>query len=596
MTTSPFFHPKRIGLAALGALLYFGVPWPALGVLAELLGPPLFFIWTVLVPGRTLAGWLDDEPGDALEAVSGWLLSGLALSLAVAFLWALAGWDVLTYAAIVGIVPAAALLAAPPGDTTRVREQSDAPTRERIARFALVGLIVLLGTATLAGGPPLEFNRDTLDYIAYTNEVSSTGEAFPTTEFYRDPGADGADLRKGLLHSWFGAARAWLGIETIYLFAWLAALLLSSAALAVYGATRRLSGDGFAASLAAIFFLLCYDGGASSDLIRSWFYPSRFGLVVLLALTAGVMQVYRRPTAKGTVGCVLLAFTAAAVHIQYAVLAPFVILIVLVWKTCFPRTTWAGHIRSLAAPALAVAAGILPYGVYRYLTAYQASDLHTQVQGAVFIFGDWFVIDPVLAWGDSGWLLLAAVLCMIPLWPMRRSNAGVGFTIASVLTVLFIQYNPVILTPVYGVITYLVHRLDQAMPYFLLPAIFISALVAGRLTRRVGPGGVLGILCIVVAVATGVIELPRGLGVTREARARIATDTPVRWQAGLGELATRIPHGSVIASDPVTSYAITAFTPHYVLSTLDQHAPPNDRLAPVRMTAARDILSPFTSA
>jgi hypothetical protein len=52
----------------------------------------------------------------------------------------------------------------------------------------------------------------------------------------------------------------------------------------------------------------------------------------------------------------------------------------------------------------------------------------------------------------------------------------------------------------------------------------------------------------------------------------------------------------VIASDPVTSYAITAFTPHYVLSTLDQHAPPNDRLAPVRMTAARDILSPFTSA
>ena len=595
MTISPFFNPKRIGLAALGSLLYFGVPWPALGIVSELLGPPLFFAWTVLVPGRTLAAWLGGNRGDALETVAAWVLCGLAVVMATAFLWALAGWDVLTYAAIAGAIPAVAVLAAPGSDGTRVPERSGATHRERVARLALLGLIVLLATAVLAGGPPLEFNRDTLDYIAYADEVSATGEAFPRTEFYRDPGADGDDLRKGLLHSWFGAARAWLGTQTVYLFAWLAALLLAAAALIVYGATRQLCGDGFAASVAAILFLLGYDGGASSDLIRSWFYPSRFGLVVLLALAASVMQLYRRPTAKGTVACVLLAFTAAAVHIQYAVLAPFVILIVLLWKTCVPQTTWAGHIKALATPALAVAAGILPYGVYRYLTAYQASDLHTQVQGAVFIFGGWFVIDPVLAWGDSGWLLLAALLSMIPLWSMRRRNAGVGFTIAATLTVLFVQYNPLVLTPLYGVITYLVHRLDQTMPYFLLPAFLVSALAAGRIPRRIGTSGALALLCIAVAVISGVVSLPQGLGVTPAARARIAIHTPVRWQTGLGQLATRIPPGSVIASDPVTSYAVTAFTPHYVLSTLDQHAPPNDRLAPVRMTAARDILSPFTS-
>jgi hypothetical protein len=52
----------------------------------------------------------------------------------------------------------------------------------------------------------------------------------------------------------------------------------------------------------------------------------------------------------------------------------------------------------------------------------------------------------------------------------------------------------------------------------------------------------------------------------------------------------------VIASDPVTSYLISAFTPHYVVCTLDQHAPPNDLHVEQRMTAARDIVSPYTTA
>jgi hypothetical protein len=51
----------------------------------------------------------------------------------------------------------------------------------------------------------------------------------------------------------------------------------------------------------------------------------------------------------------------------------------------------------------------------------------------------------------------------------------------------------------------------------------------------------------------------------------------------------------VIASDPVTSYLASAFTPHYVVCTLDQHAPPNDLRVEARMSTARDIVSPFTT-
>ncbi|MCP4246792.1 MAG: hypothetical protein GY778_07060, partial [bacterium] len=67
------------------------------------------------------------------------------------------------------------------------------------------------------------------------------------------------------------------------------------------------------------------------------------------------------------------------------------------------------------------------------------------------------------------------------------------------------------------------------------------------------------------------------------------------WAGGLA-LLNDIPGRAVIASDPVTSYLIAAYTPHFVVCTFDQHAPPNDLISRERTTAARDILSPFTSA
>ena len=90
MTALQFFDPKRIALAALGSLLYFGVPWPSLGAVGTALGPPLFLTWTIVVPGRTVAGWLEGSSDDALEATAGWVLFGLATAMSTAFVWALA--------------------------------------------------------------------------------------------------------------------------------------------------------------------------------------------------------------------------------------------------------------------------------------------------------------------------------------------------------------------------------------------------------------------------------------------------------------------------------------------------------------------------
>jgi len=57
-----------------------------------------------------------------------------------------------------------------------------------------------------------------------------------------------------------------------------------------------------------------------------------------------------------------------------------------------------------------------------------------------------------------------------------------------------------------------------------------------------------------------------------------------------------LPRGSVIASDPKTAYALSAFTEHQFVAIYGQHANPFDPLAMPRLQAARDILNPWSPA
>jgi hypothetical protein len=101
---------------------------------------------------------------------------------------------------------------------------------------------------------------------------------------------------------------------------------------------------------------------------------------------------------------------------------------------------------------------------------------------------------------------------------------------------------------------------------------------------------------VVVALLAVTLPVLRQNAFTPSVLAAERRRGPDHWARGLYQLAEELPPGSVIASDPVTSYFISAFTPHYVVCTLDQHAPPNDLRVEARMTAARDIVSPYTTA
>jgi len=101
---------------------------------------------------------------------------------------------------------------------------------------------------------------------------------------------------------------------------------------------------------------------------------------------------------------------------------------------------------------------------------------------------------------------------------------------------------------------------------------------------------------VLVAMAMVVVPLFRKSAFSPSVLSAERVHGPDRWARGLVQLAGALPRGSIVASDPVTSYLMSAFTPYYVVCTLDQHAPPNDLHIEQRMAAARDIVSPFTTA
>jgi hypothetical protein len=585
-------------------VIYYAVPWQSIPPVGALVGLPFLLLYTVIVPGAALDRFLVRGERDILGTITSWAFLGFAVVLLYAFVWALSGVSLPFFANALPLVVVALGLAAPvrPPGANPVRGASPegmSRSRERRLAVSYAVFTAIIGVLVLWTGPPVDYGKDTLDYVAYTDEVVASGEPFPNTSFYLDPGPNGADLRKGLLHALYGYYKWYLGVDTLTLFRALGAVLLMLVMLAVYTAGYAFFGNRLVAVLAGVLFVIGFDGGIRSDLIRSFFYPNRFAIGYLLLFLVAALDFLRRPRSRPLVLCSVYAFAAAAVHIQYTVLLGFVVLTILVWKTCFDTGTLRDHALRSIATGVAAFMGMLPYAAYRYWTAYQAggaSELHRQVQGAVFVTDRLFIANPYYVWQSMGLLGVAALLAIVPLWKRRRQYPALGYLMASLLTLVLIQFNPLLMPAVYGAITYLVFRLGIICPVYLLSAYFLVAA-----SRPVRPGETWGRLrrfalaLMLVAVATGLAPV---FGTNTFSPEEIASERArsyLRWSGGL-EMLNELPDGTVIASDPVTSYCITAFTPHHVVCTFDQHAPPNDLLSRARTTAARDISSPFTSA
>ena len=583
---------RRYSLVAALTLAYYLVPWTSLQPAALIAGLPFLLFYTVVLPGAALSRFFPSPDLDVFESVTVWFFNGLLVLLACCFAWALSGLSLTFFknALPAVLVPLVLLL----GYKRPAHAAAHAAGRGGRLLPVLFGLLLgVIFILLLSSGAAVDYSKDSPDHIGYVNEIARTGEPFPITAIYKDPGANGDDLRKGLLHAVYGFYKAFLGADTVDLFTGINSFWSILLLLAVYTAANRLFRNRAVAVLSSLLFLLGFEEGIRNYFIRTTFFPNRFALgFLLLFLSAALGYLERRERWLLAAGAVY-AFAAAAVHIQYVVLLAAAVLSIGIWKTCFEAAGYRAHLLRFLYIGLTAFAGLLPYAAYRYFTAYQASDLHQQVQGMVFLTDSLFVADPPQIFVSVGLIGIASVVCIIPMWKRRRESAGLGYLIASTLTILVTVFNPLVLPVLYKVVTYLVLRLVWICPFYVLAAYTLVDFV-NRGPRRGLRGVVFALLVLAIAVdVSSVFRHNTFSPGTLEAERRYSH---LYWEDGLERMRVMLPERSVVASDPITSYTVDAFTPHYVVSTFDQHAPPNDLLVRERTTASRDILNPYSSA
>ncbi len=580
--------PRAPLLVALVTGLYAFVPMLP-SPFAGPVGIAIVMLMCVVVPGVAVTRATRLRTDDPLEAAAHACASGLVFLLLAAFVWVLSGasLDAFRLALPATIIALWALV--PARDATRV-DPLRAPIRPRDRRFLVVLalLIAMASAGVLIVGPPMEIQNDTFDHAGYVAEIARTGDAFPTTAIYWNPGDDGKDFRKALLHAVYGFTARHTGAAPIDVLNAYGAFLLGLMCLVVYTTARGLfKRHRLPAVLAVVIFLVGTDWGIGDALVRAAFYPNRFGAAFLLLFIMAAMEYAHRGPSTALRWCAAYAFAATAVHVQYAVIVPAAAAVLVLWRSCSPCATWGEHLSRTLRVAVAAVLGAAPFFAYRYFTAYRTNPLHEQVQSAVFVTDRWFIVDPARLWQTFGVVGVAALVCIPPLWRRRREIPGVGYTIAAFLTLLLVQLVPFVLTPLYAIFKYIVFRLDVIVPFYLLPAYFIAT--RPRRARA-------AMVFVLAALAVVTVPLARHSAFSPSVLDAERRNGPDRWARGLVQLAGALPRGSVVASDPVTSYLMSAFTPYFVVCTLDQHAPPNDMHIEERMAAARDIVSPFTTA
>jgi hypothetical protein len=460
----------------------------------------------------------------------------------------------------------------------------------------LVLLLLVIGVSflLLSAGAPLMWQADSAAHLAAIRGVVEEDRLFPIAQPYGPNGVQGADPRFGMFHGLCAVLMHSSGIEVHRLWAILPSFFAPMLVLGFFLAARCITGSVGAALLAAVLFPVCY-GGMGGEGLRVSGYPNRVSMLVYL-VCLGVAFVYlRRRQGWLLVLLGVLAVSAASVHVYYFIEFVFVM-------TCYfllrIAVNWKQMMEAMGdwVRVVGVALGFsFPLLLYRFLTSFSTANVYAvEGQGILFLSGGLYILDPFRAYSWLGYVGAASVV-VLPyfLWKAKRSesHAFVGAATAGPLALVF---NPVLMPLASRFLSYLTSRLIWAVPYSLAAAMFLleapgRAKVASRpkkLTYAVSCG------LIVLALAG---TLNQRIGFYR--RASVGSDRPFPQDlAGIADVVGRFDtlarERSVFLSDPITAYAIPAFSKHYVTAIPVAHSSPADPHPVSRIRDAMDVLNP----
>ncbi len=587
-------RPGRFAVFALGGLVVQGLlASGALSVLPVEWRIVLAFATLVMLPGY---GWFAaigaSPPGGA------WLASGWALGFGVAWL----GVQVLVTRALhvpFTLLATASLL---PNLLPWVVAYRTAPAAPRAAaageRLRGPALVAVLVAALVAGvhvarvPTPVSYYTDSPDHIGTIRRMMAEGDAFPTDAFFRDAGRAGSDPRKGLWHPEVATIATLARADALDAWRVLAALLAPLFALNA-AAFAWLLGGGAAAAVGAWALVLTYGSSLAAPYLREAVFATKLADQLALATATAMLADLDVRDRRSRVGVIALGLGALSAHVfaslQFAVVFGALGVGLLVQERGF-----GARARRLAVTASLLGLACLPYLLFRAKGAYApANVIHTEPQGLLTLLDGVQVVSFGVLWDWLGRLWLLAPLSLVA-WGRNASRPAVLYLLTTTLAVGTLLFFPPVVSLLQPRLGYLLMRF-----IWLVPLAGIVAFAVVSLVRGVAHGGgarralsVLGLAGVAALAAPVLGDAARVLTHPRAAREADEAESTLRWRDELAWMDRGLPAGTVVLSDPATSYSIPMMTRHWVTTLVDQHSSPNDSLALDRILDSRDALDP----
>ncbi len=434
---------------------------------------------------------------------------------------------------------------------------------------------------------PVTVRSDAVDHIGTVRAILVSGELEPNDVFYSEGDGVKPDIRKGYYHAWLALLARVSALDPVAFWYALRPWALFLAVLVFAGLAERLLSSRRRALAALVAFPLFVHGNAAS-FMDTILYPHNFKwMIVWVVLALMLDELATRSRGRFAI---LLVVTAAlpTLHIfgpAILLLAAFSVPIAL----AILRSR-EGARRGLGLSLVVLAASV-PLVVLRFLQTYRPlNPLHVRASEIFYVTDFLQLHTPGPTLNQFSLPALVIVVLSFPfLW--RRDERTQERAVLAGLTwiPLLVSFNPVaggILLPWMG---YLFVRFLGIIPFPIVAAA-IAADAWCRAPRRVF-GRWVPIAAVVLLAA---FRVPPFLATASgEMRARDRSMSPERWRDGIDLIRRWVPQGETVATDPVTGYALGAYTRHRIVALLDQHTSPADTSILDRLRDVACILSPY---
>lgn len=563
-----------------------------------------FFLYIVMLPGYLTTLRIAPWTTGTLRVLTTFIF-GTAISFAVLFIAALFRLDIRIIGVLTPVIVIALALWGKFRQEVSAASASDEyaviPRDGRLPTTILTILIVAVSLMILLIGDPLTYTSDSADHIAYIRTVSRTHEAFPDQFYYHDGGILTHDIRKGVGQALWGALNALTGRRDAAP-VWPLMSLIGSIfmLLALFCAGLVLFRSASIGLIASILFVLFSTGGLRGDELVMGGTGYAFGKIFYVAALAFLPLSLMSSKSRYLLPAAVASFAATCAHIAHFVVILFIASVFILSNLAAQSGT---DRRNRFRRGLFVVATIIlinaPYLALRYIRDYAPGNpLHTHVQGVLFLTEKLYVFNPLEFARVAGPLGILSFCALFVLWKRSRTDEHLRLLLCGLIAVYVLLFNPLWFPFLFKRMTYLLTRLEFAVPSMIVCAYLLRELWI-KLRRRNAELSTRGAIIGAVAAAAILIfplvkttsELARG-GWTAHGIA----DASYRSLTDLfGFMEKECPPGSVIASDPITSFGIPAFTDQYVICPYDQHSTPNDSTAVERIRDCGRIFNPGIS-